>query len=208
MAVPRGALIVFEGLDRSGKSTQTKLLAENLEKEGIPHKVIRFPDRTTPVGKLIDSYLKSETAIEDHVINLLFCANRWELAKSIRDSLEAGVTVICDRYAYSGVAYSVAMGLDSDWCRSPNAGLPKPDRLVYLNLDSDKAAARGNYGTERFENPDFQMKVEDGFFALVEVNWSIMDATLPVDKLAKLILNQVKDTIDDVKDETVYDLWG
>jgi hypothetical protein len=35
-----------------------------------------------------------------------------------------------------------------------------------------------------------------------------MDATLPVDKLAKLILNQVKDTIDDVKDETVYDLWG
>jgi dTMP kinase len=206
---PRGALIVFEGLDRAGKSTQTQLLAENLEKEGIPHKVIRFPDRTTPVGKLIDSYLKSETTVEDHVINLLFCANRWELAKSIRESLEAGVAVICDRYAYSGVAYSVATGLYSDWCRTPNDGLPKPDRVVYLDLDVYTAATRGNYGTERFENIDFQKKVEAEFYALVEGDsWSIMNATLLSDKLAKLILIQVKDTIDDVKDEPVYDLWG
>ncbi|KAL2148439.1 hypothetical protein VTH82DRAFT_2359, partial [Thermothelomyces myriococcoides] len=79
-SVARGALVVLEGLDRSGKTTQVKLLEQRFVELGRKVKVMRFPDRTTPIGRMIDSYLKSQVEMEDHVIHLLFSANRWEAA--------------------------------------------------------------------------------------------------------------------------------
>ena len=92
----RGKLVVFEGLDKAGKSTQCSRLVENLRYNGYEVRHIRFPgkfdcriqclacsyhlDRTTIIGKMIDAYLKGEESQEDHVIHLLFSANRWELA--------------------------------------------------------------------------------------------------------------------------------
>ncbi len=92
----RGKLVAFEGLDKAGKSTQCSRLVENLRYNGYEVRHIRFPgkfqcrmqslaysclsDRTTTIGKMIDAYLKGESSQEDHVIHLLFSANRWELA--------------------------------------------------------------------------------------------------------------------------------
>ncbi|PSR80369.1 hypothetical protein PHLCEN_2v6754 [Hermanssonia centrifuga] len=76
----RGAFIVFEGLDRSGKSTQAATLLKRLQDAQSPAKLINFPDRTTAIGKMIDSYLRSESELDDHAVHLLFSANRWELA--------------------------------------------------------------------------------------------------------------------------------
>ncbi|KAH7318111.1 thymidylate kinase-domain-containing protein [Stachybotrys elegans] len=76
----RGAFIVLEGLDRSGKTTQVKLLEQRFVEEGRPVKMMRFPDRSTTIGQMIDGYLKSEVEMEDHVIHLIFSANRWEAA--------------------------------------------------------------------------------------------------------------------------------
>lgn len=74
----RGALIVLEGLDRSGKTSQSQRLLSHLE--GLGHSVEswRFPDRTTSVGQMISSYLSNESQLDDHTIHLLFSANRWE----------------------------------------------------------------------------------------------------------------------------------
>jgi len=76
----RGAFIVIEGLDRSGKSTQCARLAARLEAAGKPVKSVKFPDRTTAIGKMINAYLQSESEVDDQTIHLLFSANRWELA--------------------------------------------------------------------------------------------------------------------------------
>ena len=57
---------------------------------------------------MINSYLQSKTDINDNAIHLLFSANRWEMSQNITDTLNKGTTIIADRYAYSGVAYSVA----------------------------------------------------------------------------------------------------
>ena len=67
----RGLFIVFEGLDHSGKSTQCKLLSEALKKKG---KVLdlRFPDRSTKIGKEIDLYLQNKSEVDDKVIHKLF----------------------------------------------------------------------------------------------------------------------------------------
>jgi len=91
----RGAFIVLEGLDRSGKTTQTTELVQRIEKLGRPCKLIKFPstpslsrltlDRTTTIGKMIDAYLRSAEDLDDRVIHLLFSANRWEARYAIQD---------------------------------------------------------------------------------------------------------------------------
>ena len=101
-AIRRGALIVFEGCDRSGKTTQVT----RLNSVGRPTVMRRFSDRTTSSGAIINSYLGCKKELEDHVVHLLFSANRWELRKEVIETLESGTSVCIDRYAYSGVAFS------------------------------------------------------------------------------------------------------
>ncbi len=64
--------------------------------------------------------------------HLLFAVNRWELKKEIEDRINTGQNVILDRYSYSGIAYSHAKGLDYNWCRNTEIGLPEPDTVFYL----------------------------------------------------------------------------
>ncbi|KAK7212114.1 hypothetical protein V2G26_019292 [Clonostachys chloroleuca] len=118
----RGAFIVLEGLDRSGKTTQVKLMEQRFVELGKPVKTVRFPDRTTLIGQMIDGYLRSNVEMDDHAIHLLFSANRWEAAGNIKALLARGVNVISDRYFHSGVVYSAAKGnpaLGMGWARAP-----------------------------------------------------------------------------------------
>ncbi|KAF5383853.1 hypothetical protein D9615_003793 [Tricholomella constricta] len=159
----RGSFIVVEGLDRSGKSTQTALLLARFEAAGIPAKLLKFPARTTPIGQMIDSYLKSHSDLDDRAIHLLFSANRWELASTIEHLLGAGTAVICDRYAFSGIAFSASKGLPYEWCRAPDVSLPAPDLALFLDITPEAAKARGGYGEERYEKEEMQRRVGEIF---------------------------------------------
>ena len=107
---PRGAFVLLEGVDRCGKTTQCKSLLERLLSAGIAATLMRFPDRTTSTGMIINDYLtqSSTNTLDDHAIHLLFSANRWESASTIVEHLRNGTTVVCDRYVYSGVAFSAS----------------------------------------------------------------------------------------------------
>ncbi|KAI1817187.1 thymidylate kinase-domain-containing protein [Poronia punctata] len=165
----RGAFLVFEGLDRAGKTTQAKLLQLRCIESGREVKFMRFPDRTTPIGQMIDSYLKGQADIEDHVIHLLFSANRWEAAQKIKNELEAGRTVICDRFYHSGIVYSAAKQLPSlslSWAKAPEVGLPRPDMVLFLDLEESVARSRGGWGGEVYEKGEMQRRVRELFWGL------------------------------------------
>ena len=166
MTSRRGKLIVFEGLDRSGKSTQCERLAQHLRDQGQQVEHMRFPNRSTPIGQMINNYLSGQSQQEDHVIHLLFSANRWESAAAIDELLKAGTTVVIDRYYYSGCAYTAAKqtaGLDLQWCRHPEVGLPRPDLCLFLDVSAEEAAKRGGFGTERYEKEEMQARVRNLF---------------------------------------------
>ncbi|EEQ89269.1 thymidylate kinase [Blastomyces dermatitidis ER-3] len=166
----RGALIVVEGLDRAGKSTQCAILQKTLQEDGHEVKYRRFPDRTTEIGKMINAYLMGNTHLDDHAIHLLFSANRWEAATEIQQDISNGITVIIDRYSYSGVVYSAAKdipGLSLDWAWQPEIGLPQPDIWLFLNISPEEAAKRGGYGLERYENDTFQSRIRQLFQTLI-----------------------------------------
>lgn len=165
----RGALIVLEGLDCSGKTTQAKLLEQRFVEEGRPVKVMRFPDRSTPIGQMIDGYLRRDVEMEDHVIHLLFSANRWEAASEMQALLAAGTTILCDRYYHSGIVYSVAKQnatLGLAWAQAPERGLPRPDMVLFLDLDEEQARARGGWGGETYDRAPLQRRIKELFWAL------------------------------------------
>lgn len=172
----RGLFIVLEGLDRSGKSTAAAALTRHLQSQTAPlempsssHCVARrFPDRATAIGQSINAYLQSSAAsqvgaLDPRVAHLLFSANRWEAAQDIIHTLRCGTHVVCDRYAYSGVAFSAAQGLPFDWCKATDAGLPAPDLVLFLSVSPEVAEGRGGFGAERYETSDMQRRVREQF---------------------------------------------
>ena len=184
---------MFEGVDRCGKTTQTQRAIDHLRERNIPAALWRFPDRTTGIGRVIDRYLKSDAELDDACAHLLFSANRWEKRAELVATLAAGTTVVADRYALSGVAFTAAKngpGRDVDWCRTPDAGLPAPDGVIFLDVDEETAASRGGFGRERYEQRDFQREVAACFRTLRPlteasgVTWAQIDAGRSVEAVA------------------------
>ncbi|KAL9128054.1 MAG: hypothetical protein Q9217_003193 [Psora testacea] len=198
----RGALIVIEGIDRAGKTTQHAQLCEHLESHGQKVMRMRFPDRTTPIGASISSYLRGSSSLEDHAIHLLFSANRWEAAPSIIAAIEDGITVLIDRYYYSGIVYSAAKDksdLTLEWARTPEVGLPKPDLVIFLDIDPDAAKVRGGYGDEKYENEEMQKRVRALFYEVIRIEGRGEGSTKIVD--ASKSVEEVRSVVHRVADE-------
>lgn len=205
----RGALIVLEGLDRSGKTSQSARLFSYLEERGHPVEAWRFPDRNTGVGQMISSYLTNESQLDDRAIHLLFSANRWEKRSLMETKLRSGTTLIVDRYSYSGVAFSAAKGLDIEWCKAPEVGLLAPDLVLYLDIPPEKAAERGGYGGERYEQLEFQKKVAQFYKVLSDSSWKIIDARVPVEDVEKQLREIVLDSVMTCqKGKSISRLWS
>ncbi|XP_034830532.1 uncharacterized protein [Maniola hyperantus] len=207
MVMKRGALVVIEGVDRTGKTTQCKKLVESLHSKEIPAEYTNFPNRTSEIGKVINSYLTSKKELPDEAIHLLFSANRWEKANHLIKLLENGTTVIVDRYCFSGVAFSAAKGLDVNWCKAPDAGLPKPDRVFFLNMSLENAQKRNGFGNERYEVLDFQKKVVDAYMQLKEDNWEILDASRSMETIQEELLHKTTSLIEKVEIKPIEKIW-
>jgi dTMP kinase len=158
------------------------MLAEFLNKAGQKAELIGFPDRSTSTGKLIDGHLTRASRVNDvRALHLLFSSNRWERRAFIEETLAAGGCLVCDRYSFSGVAYSIAQGLDAQWCWQPERGLPAPDLIIFLELSAEAAKQRGGYGDEIYEKVEFQQKVATAFGGLKTPAWKVIDAGRDLD---------------------------
>uniref|UniRef100_A0A8C0VES2 Thymidylate kinase n=2 Tax=Cyanistes caeruleus TaxID=156563 RepID=A0A8C0VES2_CYACU len=171
-----------------------------------------FPtDRTTEIGQLISSYLGREKNLEDHTIHLLFSANRWEHVPMMKEKLHQGITVVVDRYAFSGVAFTSAKeNFCLDWCKQPDVGLPKPDLILFLQLSPEEAAERGNFGHERYEISSFQEKVLQSFYCLMKdktLNWKTVDASKSIEDLHREIRSIAEETMQKVQNKPLGELW-
>jgi dTMP kinase len=134
----RGAFIVFEGIDGSGKSTQARLLAARLQDAGVPVHQTAEPTNG-PVGTLIRNGFNRRVDLDDRVIASLFVADRLDHITNAHDGMlgivERGTTVLCDRYHLSSQAYQ-ASDVGSDWIASSNSistELMLPDLTIYLD---------------------------------------------------------------------------
>src|SRR5262245_32445 len=121
-----GSLIVFEGLDQSGKQTQGEMLRDRLKAEGRRSRLVSFPDYGTSIGEEIARALQGEREYGPDVMQLLYVANRYERKPDLERWLEGGLVLVCDRYMASSVAYGEAQGLDAAWLVDLQRFLPAP----------------------------------------------------------------------------------
>lgn len=138
----QGKLIVIEGIDGTGKSTQATMLAEALRKEG--HEVVQsFEPTNGPWGrKLRESATTGRLSIEDELD--YFLKDRLQhVDELIQPTVERGGIVVLDRYYFSSMAYQGARGIDPSEIRQKNETFaPKPDLLLILDLPVDVALKR------------------------------------------------------------------
>lgn len=145
-----GKLIVVEGIDGSGKATQTQMLVEYLKDQNISAEQMDFPRYdTNMLGSLIGECLAGEHGdyahLDPKIGSLLYAADRFESKKQIQEWLDAGVTVVTDRYVGSNQIHQGGKISDieqrnvfMDWVDSLEYGvfgLPQPDFTVYLDMD-------------------------------------------------------------------------
>lgn len=203
----RGALIVLEGCDRSGKTMQCKKLVDSLIANGHQASYINFPNRMTESGALINSYLTNNKEFCDEAVHLLFALNRWEARLNMEKMLREGVTLVVDRYSYSGIAFSVAKGLDVEWCKASEIGLIKPDLVLLLTMSVSIISKRDGFGEERYEVPEFQYRVMEVYEQLKDNNyWKEIDADRPFNDLHNEILTYCCEVIDGIPDDKLEKL--
>lgn len=144
----------------------------------------------------------------------------------IEKLLTAGTTVICDRYAFSGIAFSASKTnsegeplLPFEWCRSPDVGLPAPDLVLFLDITPEKAKERGGYGEERYEKEDMQLRVRRAFHRIGEemvedeksgkgaTRWVTIDAGREINDVEKDVRTYVEPLIEVGVEGPVKKLW-
>lgn len=128
----KGKVIVLEGTDKAGKTTQSRMVQEALKVLGKICVVIDFPDYTTPIGMEIRAFLDGRRDYPAEAKHLLFSANRWEKKKEIESMVENGTIVIMNRYWQSNLVYGVSNGMDAAWLQRLDKGLPKEDAVIVL----------------------------------------------------------------------------
>lgn len=184
-----GLLVVFEGADGAGKSTQAAILAKAGEAT-----LMSFPDRTTTIGRMLDACLKGAEKLSPEALHLLFAANRRECEQKLRENLVTG-SVVVDRYCYSGTAYSMARGLERHWCESTDYGMPRAGVVFYLT--TRKASEREGYGEEVTDMEDFQNKVKLAYEEIRRPDWIEIDGDLPAEEVTRRINHALKRRADE-----------
>ncbi len=165
-------LIVLEGLDGAGTTTQTRRLVEHLTARGDKAHATREPS-DGPIGQLIRQMLTGGHAIPGQSIaqstfGLLFAADRLDhLQREVDPKLAAGVTVVSDRWYHSSLAYQ-GTGAERDWITMLNARARRPDLTIFLQVRPEVAAARrvaAGRVQELFEDLRMQEDVAAGYKA-------------------------------------------
>lgn len=127
--------IAFEGIDSSGKATQSKLLYNHLSKNSNCI-LTQEPAYSSQIGALIKEILNDNKKFDAKTLQLLFTADRaYHLSSIIIPALNENKTVITDRYILSTIAYGAAEGLDEEWLKLINSKFPLPDIFFIIDVD-------------------------------------------------------------------------
>jgi dTMP kinase len=196
--VTPGRLIVIEGLDGAGTTTQARRLAAHL---GANAHLTREPS-DGPIGKLIREMLSgghaiAGVALAQSTFGLLFAADRLDHAqREVEPAIAAGKLVISDRWYHSSLAYQ-GTGADRDWITNLNSRALRPELTIFLRVRPEVAAQRrGARGEpeELFEAIEMQREVDEGYRATIAElvasgeRIEVLDGELPPDQVFAQIL--------------------
>ena len=183
-------IVVIEGGDQAGKKTQTELLFKALKKRKIKTKTFSFPDYSTPVGKEIAKYLSGKRKFPPQTIHCLLAANRWEKLNQILKAKSKNSVLIMNRYYQSNLVYGLANGMKQNWLENLDAGLPKADLVILLDVSQKESFHRKKTKRDKFEkNEKFLKKISKIYRNTAKKKkWKIIDASKSKEEIHQEIL--------------------
>lgn len=217
-------LIIIEGLDGSGKSTQVELLQKYFENEGINYRKIKLPDYDSPSSTLVNMYLagefgKSADDVNAYAAGAFYAVDRFASYKlNWGKDYENGTLILADRYATSNSIYQMEKIDESKWdeyldwsadFEYEKIGIPKPDAVIYLDMPveiSQRLMTKRYGGDENKKdvheaNAAFLEKCrKSALYAAKKQGWKVVACSdevnpLPIDEIHKKIVNIVKEEL-------------
>lgn len=194
-----GKFIVFDGLDGAGLSTQASLLVDFLNerteqlKLGHPGAWLTKEPTKSLIGGIINAQLDHHWKSSNECLQLLFCADRaFHLEKEIIPLLKQGNNVICDRYAFSTLAFGSLGDNDFDWLLGLQKKFLMPDIVFFLKvapIECIKRISGSRFETTLFEKKEVFEKVWQNFEKISKMfeNIYIINGERPINEIAKEI---------------------
>lgn len=148
----KSKIIVIEGLDGSGKATQTEILAEKLRNRGLKVRKLEFPDYASPSSSLVKMYLNGDFGDKPEDVNAYAASAFYAVDRaasflqSWKSDYDNGSVILSDRYATSNIIYQMSKLDDSqrdafiEWqgdFEYEKLGIPKPDVVIYLDVEPE-----------------------------------------------------------------------
>ena len=197
----QGLFITFEGADGCGKTTQLKLLAEYLQKNGVDVLVTREPGAKGLGEKLRDILLNYDGVVSDRCEAFLFLADRAQHIDTIvAPAVDAGKVVLCDRHIDSTAAYQgYGRGQDIEQINKLNmiaTSGKKPDLTIVFDIDAETSLARVGSTKDRMESSgiEFFNRVREGYLKIAAQETArvkVLDATKSIDEVQQDVIELI-----------------
>jgi len=189
----KGKVIVIEGTDKAGKTSQSRMLAETLKVSGKVCVILDFPDYTTPIGIEIKAFLDGKRDYPPEVKHLLFSANRWEKKKEIESMLENGTIIVMNRYWESNLVYGVANDIDANWLLRLDKGLPKENIILVILVNPRISAKRAEMQDAFESNPQLAAKAYENYLKFAkQFKWRIIDGSNSKEQVHQEIMKIIR----------------
>ncbi len=166
----RGLLVVLEGIDGSGKTTQARALVRRLRRRGHKASFFREPTRGRWGREIKRLAARADSLTAEEQLELFVRDRRENVARNLVPALSAGRIVVLDRYYFSTMAYQGAKGIDVERIRRLNESFAvRPDLVLVLDVDAKSGLARiggRRRRDELFEREDYLVRVREIFRSL------------------------------------------
>jgi len=174
-----GRFLVVDGIDQSGKKTQTRLLVRRIQRQGMHCVTLDFPTYQTSVGRVLKAYLTGRERPDLHAVHLLYAANKWEVAGKVANHLKRGEILVANRYTPSNLAYGVAHGLPLYWLRMLEAGLPVPTQIFILDVPVKTSFDRKKESRDvHEEDSEYLQRVRRTYLQLArKYHWTVVNGS-------------------------------
>ena len=211
-----GKLIVIEGLDGSGKSTQIELIKKNLESKGMNYKQIKLPDYDDPSSTLVKMYLAGEfgnkpTDVNAFAASSFYAVDRFaNFKRHWKNEYDDGYVILADRYTTSNCVHQCSKLDESEWdsyiewlynYEFNQLMIPKPDLVIFLDMDPaiSQKLMSGRYKGDESKKDIHEKDVEylakcrkAAFYSADKLDWKVVkcyegDAPLPIETIAETI---------------------
>jgi dTMP kinase len=203
MELERGVLIVFEGIDGSGKTTQAQILLETLQRKGLDAVYFREPSQGK-WGRLIkQKALVADSLSPREELSLFHKDRRYNVEKNLKPALQQKKVVILDRYYFSTMAYQGARGIDPEKIRRENEKFARiPDMVFILDIEASKGLKRIKDRKKKdklFEEEEYLVEVREIFNSIKGENIFHIDGMRPVKDISreieKLVLKFIQESM-------------